>query len=561
MLNYFIFHAISLLIFWAFYQIFLKKDTFFERNRYYLLLTVSLACLAPLLEMPVSEVVNFEEMPAKVREAYIIGMRENEGLGQKEEITNIDSLPHKLSSPLQVFSLTKLFSSKSINWQEILVWIYGAGVLISVILFLVRIGKLLLLISQFQRLAGTSSTDNVNSSKTKVSPVGKDLEGALKNIKVIPNENASTFSFFNYLFWDNSLNMSEKEEQQILLHELAHIKGKHSYDLIFIELHKIIFWFNPIIYLYQKELINQHEFIADSKALNLSNTDSYISLMVSSLFKSLQLNLTHSFHNPQIKQRIKMLNTQKTSGLKGNAKSMLAGLIIGCVVVGFACTKGLEKMAQESSFKKAEKALMSDYLAESEEFEKKYPNMEMKYSFREESKYNDYYKISFVDRIVADIDIKGISNDKERERLKYILLELNKYWARQEAIRREEHTAERKKWDSMFGTDAEPINGWESIEKQMPCFQEVNTEEVLGYNKWGTPIKRVYWSVRGVVNEKGEVESVKLVEGTGNKECDENFLKLIKSMKWKPSIKDGKAKQSHFSAAMPFVKDKSFYKN
>jgi TonB family protein len=528
-MTYFLYHFLSLLIFWAFYQVFLKKDTFFERNRSYLLVCSAIACVIPFLEITNSQFADFEQIPLPVKEVYV-----------KLQDTNVEK-PAPTTTEVLLHS-PKLSTSQGIDKYEIVKFIYFLGVAISLILFGLRLVKLLLLI---QRLAGTSSTDKVESKKIKVFLHGK----------------ISTFSFFNYLFWDSSQNLTKEEEKQILEHELAHIKGGHSYDLIFVELQKIVFWFNPLIYVYQKELINQHEFIADSRALKHSDTESYISLMVSSLFKSLQIDFTHSFHDQQIKQRIKMLEKKETSKLRGNLKSLFAVLIIGMIIIGFACTKGLEKIAQEQNLSKAEKALMKEYLAESEEFEKKYPKMEMKYTYKEETRYDSYYKFNYLVKNVIDIDIQGITDEKERERLKYILLELNKYWVRQEAARTEEHIAERKKWDAEFGTYAEPIESWESIKRQVPCFQEVDTEEVIGYNKWGSPIKRFFWSVQGVVNENGEVESVTLVEGTGNKECDEKFLKLVKAMKWKPSIKDGKAKRSSFGISMPFVTEKGFYQN
>jgi hypothetical protein len=52
---YFLYHSISLFVFWAFYQVFLKKDTFFERNRWNLLASLAAAVLAPFLEIPLSD--------------------------------------------------------------------------------------------------------------------------------------------------------------------------------------------------------------------------------------------------------------------------------------------------------------------------------------------------------------------------------------------------------------------------------------------------------------------------------------------------------------------------
>ncbi len=272
---YFLYHFLSLFVFWAFYQAFLKKDTFFERNRWYLLTCLAVASLAPFLEIPLP----------------------------RQSAAEIGALQTLVLPSLSIEENT----SASWSWAEAVRSIYFLGVGIALTLFVVRLVRLLLLI---QPLSSSLTTGRVG-----------------------------TFSFFNYLFWDSSQNLTEAEEKLILEHELAHIRGGHSYDLIFIELYKIAFWFNPLIYLYEKEIRNQHEFIADRKAIASSSTEDYISLMVSTLFKSLQLDLVHSFHNQQIKQRIKMLHTKKTTQSVGNAKTVLAIALVATTVTLVACSK------------------------------------------------------------------------------------------------------------------------------------------------------------------------------------------------------------------------------
>jgi len=55
---------------------------------------------------------------------------------------------------------------------------------------------------------------------------------------------------------------------QILDHEMAHINGKHSLDVLFVELLKVIFWFNPGVYLFRRAILINHEFLADEQVLN-----------------------------------------------------------------------------------------------------------------------------------------------------------------------------------------------------------------------------------------------------------------------------------------------------
>jgi hypothetical protein len=426
-------------------------------------------------------------------------------------------------------------TSTNITYQKIVKLIYYLGISISLIIFVLRFRKLLLLIYP---------TLKQRDKKIQL--------GQFTNVKII--HSSQTFSFFNYLFWDSSQKLTTAEEKQILEHELAHINGGHSYDLIFMELQKILFWFNPLIYLYEKELRNQHEFIADRKAKKISNTEDYVSLMVSSLFKSLQLDFIHSFHNQQIKQRIKMLHTKKTSWIKGNAKTILSVAWVLMVAFTFACTKGLEKLSQEDSFLKAEKKLMQEYLAESEEFEKKYPNMEMKFIFKEVYKKYSEDTLVVPTKEVENIEIVGISNEEERKRLTYILLELHKYWKRENDKRYAAMIENEKKENERQINSAKLDKTVKDLALKIHCFEEVNTEEIIGYDDYDKQaIKHKFFSFSGQIDEQGNLIKIEIYQGSGNQACDNEFIKIAKATKWEAWTRNGKPiKDFLFAYTIPF---------
>lgn len=127
------------------------------------------------------------------------------------------------------------------------------------------------------------------------------------NLKV---EKGSAFSFFNLLVVDREL----PEAEIIIDHEKVHIRQWHSADILFIELAAIINWFNPVMYLYKKEIRHIHEFIADEEAAsNMHSKSDYALLLFSNVLGVQPDQLSNNFfNNSLLKRRITMLNKNKS---------------------------------------------------------------------------------------------------------------------------------------------------------------------------------------------------------------------------------------------------------
>lgn len=116
-----------------------------------------------------------------------------------------------------------------------------------------------------------------------------------------------TASFFKLLIWNDKAELTESERQQILAHELCHIRQKHSVDLILVEVLRIVFWFNPMIYLFRSALRGTHEFLADRAAIQETGGSGYAHLLLRQVLEGPSMHLAHSFFQSQIKIRMKML--------------------------------------------------------------------------------------------------------------------------------------------------------------------------------------------------------------------------------------------------------------
>lgn len=134
--------------------------------------------------------------------------------------------------------------------------------------------------------------------------------------------------FFNYLFLGDNAPATDT----IITHELVHIRQKHSVDVIFLELLKIVNWFNPFVYLLQNSLKTVHEYIADEHtAAHEKDAYTYASFLVSTAHGVGGSPITHSFFNYNLlKKRITMLN-QKPSGGSARLKYLVTAPI--CAVL------------------------------------------------------------------------------------------------------------------------------------------------------------------------------------------------------------------------------------
>ena len=133
-----------------------------------------------------------------------------------------------------------------------------------------------------------------------------------KNSKIVLiSEDLTPHSFLNYLFIQN--NQYENIENEILIHEYAHIQQKHSYDILLIEILQAIFWFNPVLLFYRKAIQLNHEYLADEAVLNTTeNISNYQYLLIDKANKNKTYNLTSQFNYSITKKRLLMMTKNKS---------------------------------------------------------------------------------------------------------------------------------------------------------------------------------------------------------------------------------------------------------
>lgn len=140
--------------------------------------------------------------------------------------------------------------------------------------------------------------------------------------------------------WNNSIILSEedydKNKDEILTHEYAHIKLKHSLDISFLQFIGIIQWFNPFIWLFKNELQRVHEFQADEYVLKSGiDAQKYQLLLIKKSVGELRFNLANNFSRRDLSKRIKMMVNEKSkSGMKWKYAYIIPLAVAMIFVVG-----------------------------------------------------------------------------------------------------------------------------------------------------------------------------------------------------------------------------------
>jgi len=151
-------------------------------------------------------------------------------------------------------------------------------------------------------------------------------------------------SFGEYVFWDETADLSPAEAQQVLHHELAHVQQGHTREQLHLEVLRAVLWFNPFVHLLPRALRLTHEYLADAAVVATTPTaeasTNYSALLARLTLRQLyaELPLVHSFASSQTLSRIAMLQARSARSWK---RWLVLPLGAGLLVI-MACTQAPE---------------------------------------------------------------------------------------------------------------------------------------------------------------------------------------------------------------------------
>jgi beta-lactamase regulating signal transducer with metallopeptidase domain len=148
---------------------------------------------------------------------------------------------------------------------------------------------------------------------------------------ILVDDAISPHTFWNYIFINKDEYYSQKIEEELFTHELTHATQKHTFDVLLVEVLKIIFWFNPIFYFLKKTIQLNHEFLADTKVIsNHKNISEYQYLLLNKTAWNNEYYLASNLNYLLTKKRLLMMTKQSS-----RTKILFKKLAVIPVIAGF----------------------------------------------------------------------------------------------------------------------------------------------------------------------------------------------------------------------------------
>lgn len=507
--------AATVAVLWLVYRLLFRNSNRLHFNRFFLLTSMLLALVMPLLGL-----LSGIEVPqmATLKQQLFNGIMLN------EVIVTPDGQP---VLP-EVTVTTSTTPSRFSVWQ-VMGGIYLLGVSVMTLLFLIKLGRLVVLI--------------IRSPKRK-------MDGCTA---VFTGREQGSFSFFRYAFFPN-----ENVDPDIMRHEMSHIEHHHSWDILFAELMMIVQWFNPFISFYKKELQSLHEYQADRDVVATGvDKKNYMMLILQQCTAVDFSGMSNNFSLILTKKRIKMITKNE------KAKGLWWRLLATVPVLAVLLIANTKVTAQE---KKAVDKPITVEMGQFEIFDDDGTPMQLKDTLI----YSDdgsYVKFETSDGFQPESGepckkLTVTSYDADGTQRNNFFITETERRGDTSTYTIEPFTLSVHLFEQLFDLATYEEDTVYQIVEQMPQYtggEQAMMKYVAENIKYPQAAKdknisgRVF--VGFVIEKDGSVSNVKVVRGIGGG-CDEEAARVIKEMpKWKPGMQKGKPVRVSYQIPIYFKLD------
>lgn len=251
--------SVSLAVVFLFYQFVLRRLTFYNWNRWYLLGYTFLSFFIPFID--------------------ITGILERNELAKHDIVTWVPAITVHMP-----------YDGSRANFS-----IWNGALILFIIGILVKLIRLFIQLISFYRM---------RRKAVSVSQNGLNIFHV--------NDNIIPFSFGNSIFINRNLH-SASELEEIIRHEFIHVKQKHSFDIMWGEVLCLLNWYNPFAWLLKKSIRQNLEFIADNKVIENGIDKKEYQWMLLKVIGDTQFSIATQFNFSSLKKRIAMMNKTKSA--------------------------------------------------------------------------------------------------------------------------------------------------------------------------------------------------------------------------------------------------------
>lgn len=310
-MKYLLLVTLGTALFFAAYWLLMRREKRFVMVRFYLLGTLVLSFVLPLVQLPLlpTQFNVGNSIPLRTTEYSVDDNGTRVGV-ESEQAGNVRIELNRDSQGKTVIHVDRNVAAETTTPSEAakrwLMLAYGLGCGVMAIVLGVKLANLR------KRLNGLSYR----------------IEDGIRISEL--DDSTPAFSFGKHIVV-GTRGFSPVEVRQLIGHEAVHVRRHHSFDLLLCELAKVALWFNPLVWFYQRELKRVHEYEADNLMLASESGAEYAELFYHQVSGKPFSPIGNTFDYGMVRSRISMIARKPTR--RGWLKPMVALSIVAVMLL------------------------------------------------------------------------------------------------------------------------------------------------------------------------------------------------------------------------------------